>query len=176
MTADELVNKLLEHAITRGEVLRRIGVIRDFLEQKFFKPESQPLSDFVGKRDTGLGDARILTNLEAAFWESFTRDNVYHLLDEMTATINRLPTVTLYIPYETEHEELSKLIKWFRANVNERIMVDLRQDKALVGGCALAAGGVWHDYTLRYWIKKRQGAIIETIGKYVNSKNTNPTN
>jgi len=66
MTSDEMTNKLLDAAFTRGEILRRIGEIRDFLEQKFFKPNPKDLTEFLLTRNVD-GDPDALNKLGMIF-------------------------------------------------------------------------------------------------------------
>jgi F0F1-type ATP synthase delta subunit len=166
MTATELTNKLLEHAVTRGEILRRIGTIRDFLEQKFYQPNPVTLVEFVTKRNTD-GDPEVLQKIGEDFYSSFTRENMYTLIENITKEVNTLPAVAVTVPYLPDASESTKLGSWFKANVSGRMLVDLKFDPSIVGGCTVVVNGMWQDYTIRYFMQKKQNEIVETIGKYV---------
>jgi hypothetical protein len=169
MNADELTEKLLAAGATRGEVLRRLGVIRDFLEQQFFKPDPVTLTQFVAKRNID-GDPQILQALGDDFYASFTRDTVYQLLETINKTVTQLPAVKVYLPYQPDTAGMAKLGDWFKTNVNSRVLLDIQVDPTMVGGLAVVAGGMWRDYSLRYWMKKKQNEIVEAVGKYVDTK------
>jgi hypothetical protein len=148
MTGTELTDKLLATSVTRGEILRRIGAIRDFLEQKFFKPNPITLADYVKIRNVD-GDPAILMGLGDDFYASFTRENVYQTLETISKTVNSLPTIILYLPFMPSGEEMLKLSDWVRKIIAAGVLVEIKQ-AAVTGGCVVVNDGIWRDYTLRY--------------------------
>jgi len=46
-------------------------------------------------------------------------------------------------------EEIKRLRRWFRQNVNPRATLEVRQDSKLVGGCQIIWQGFEGDFSLR---------------------------
>jgi hypothetical protein len=167
MNDQELTDKLLATAYTKGDLLRRLGVMRSFLEQLYFTPKQLPLKEYLDQRKTSDGDAPALLGLGDQFFSAFNRENVYTMLDLMAKKVSNLPTVVVYLPGEIDSSESEKVGTWMRKNVRNDLLLDLKTDVTMVGGCGVVCEGIWHDLSLRYWMKKKQSQIIETIGKYV---------
>lgn len=75
--------------------------------------------------------------------------------------ISQLPTAVVTLAVSLPKEEVSRLGQWFRQNIGPKILLDLRQDKKIVGGCQVIWQGLEGDFSLR---KKLQPPIALAKG------------
>jgi hypothetical protein len=76
------------------------------------------------------------------------------------------PKIVLYIPVILPYVEIKTVGLWFRRNVGKNILMEVRHDPQTIGGCAVVVNGVLHDFSIRYFIKKRKHDITSMIKKY----------
>jgi hypothetical protein len=162
MSGNAQLSTILASTYIKADVSRRIHIIRDFLEQRFFTPgEKHELDEFLNLTNASDDDKHVIILWGKDFFSQFTKENTYALLSEMTGEVKNLPTINLYIPVGLSPEETVKLGTWVRQNIDRSILIELHADASTFGGCAFAWNGVYYDYTLRHYMRKK----IETIRK-----------
>jgi hypothetical protein len=167
MNTQELTQTLLKGSFDRGTLLRRIGVARQYLEQVHFTPNKQPFADWAKKEDIRAEDVSVFAGLDGPFWDSFTQENMYKSLEEIRLAIGALPAVGLYFPLTLEPTEMFKVGSWLREHVNSHVVMDVHVDESVIGGCAITASGMWRDYSVRYYMRKKRDEIVGIMDKYV---------
>lgn len=168
MKTDELMHKILQNAYTKVDIQRRVRLLREYLERGFYTPDHRPdVTKFLLEKRATTDDIEAFISWGKDFFNHFTRNNTYDLLNAIIDSIRILPVVSVYIPYEPVPAEVVKLGGWFRRNVNDTVLIDLHTDPALLGGCAFAWKGMYRDYSLRYYMQKRRDEIEKIITEYV---------
>ncbi|MFC1647322.1 hypothetical protein ACFL1A_03485 [Patescibacteria group bacterium] len=168
MKSEEMLAKLLETSYTKDEVLRRLGIIKKYLEQKLYKSEELNLETFLEDEKVIDADKEMLLKTSDEIIKSLNKDNMYKVLDDVKKKVGELETVKIYLPYESDTKENMNLGKWFRDHVGKTSLLDIKKDSSLVGGCAVATKGKWQDYSLRYFIRKEKNEIVNSLEKYDN--------
>ena len=54
-------------------------------------------------------------------------------------------------------EEVQRLNRWFRQNVDSQSKLEIRQDKKIIGGCRIIWQGVEGDFSLRKKLQENNG-------------------
>lgn len=168
MDKTELTEHVIKSAYTRRDVSRRLRLLREYLEQGFFKGDKPDVTKFLLTRHATTDDIDAFLNWGDAFFGSFDKDSIYKILQTIAENIKKVPAIRLYIPYEPVPAEIIKIGKWFRENVGNRILLDIHTDPSLLGGCAFAWKGIYRDYSLRYYMLKRRDEITKIVSEYVN--------
>jgi hypothetical protein len=167
MTTEGVLKKLLEGSLDRGVLFRRIGVVRQYLEQVYFTPENKSFLEWCESANMNPDDMESLCGLDEDFWSSFAKDTMYDMVETLRKQIGDLPTIGLYVPFELKNGECHAVGKWLRDNINPTLVLDIHKDESIVGGCAITAAGMWRDYSLRYYMRKKQAEIVGIMTKYV---------
>jgi hypothetical protein len=167
MNKQELTQAIMKGSFDKGTIIRRIGVARQYLEQVYFTPNQQPFGEWAPKAGVKPEDIDVLTQLDGPFWDSFTRETMYQMLDDIRKDVGDLPTVGLYVPHRPNAPDELKYGAWLREKVNPELVMDIHVDDGVVGGCAITAAGMWRDYSVRYYMRKKRDDIIGIMTKYV---------
>lgn len=70
-------------------------------------------------------------------------------LKSLEQAIEKLPLAIVTLATTLPKEEIRRLGRWFRRNVNPQALLEIRQDKKMVGGCRIIWQGVEEDFSLR---------------------------
>lgn len=63
--------------------------------------------------------------------------------------IDKLPMATVTLAVSLPKEEVARLGRWFRRNIDPQVLLDLRQDPKIIGGCQIIWQGFEGDFSLR---------------------------
>lgn len=75
--------------------------------------------------------------------------NIEEELETAREEIEKQDVLTIYLPVELSFAQIEELGQKVRQIVQEDILLDLRRDERLIGGCALAFRGKYRDFSLR---------------------------
>jgi len=70
--------------------------------------------------------------------------------------IENLPLVTITLATVLPKEEIPRLGQWFRRHVNREVLLEIRRDPQIIGGCQIIWQGEEGDFSLR---KKFEGGV-----------------
>jgi hypothetical protein len=171
MSETTQLTAVLSSSFVKADIMRRLRIIREFLEQLFYSPgEKHTLEKYLSVSQVSSDDQAAIVSWGKDYFSQFTKENAYDLLNAMTEEIKNLPTINLYIPVRPPSEEIMKLGTWMRTNVNPRVLIELHVDPATFGGCSFAWNGVYYDYTLRHYLRKKTEAIRQLLTDYATPK------
>ncbi len=166
MNEQELLSIILQNTYTKADYLRRLSLLREYFEEKFFSINNQTMTDFLTSQNSSEEDLAAMSSWNPSFYNSFSRNNLYHLLDSLTKYIKEIPIITLYIPIDTSDSDKYALGKWFRTSVATDILLDIRIDEKKVGGLAFIKSSRFFDYSLPYFISKNRNNILKMIDNF----------
>ena len=166
MDESKLLQKLISVSHTKIDLNRRLRVLREFLEQKYYSGGTGDLDTFLKSANCSADDAKALSSLDRDFYKSFTKNNTYPVLNKITKLVNKEEVLHVYVPYEMSEQEKEKLGSWFKENVNGNLILEIHLDPALTLGCAFAFKGVYHNYSLKYFINNNRREIAKLMDRY----------
>jgi hypothetical protein len=171
MTSNAQLATIIASSYVKADVVRRIRIVREYLEQLFFTPgEKHELEEFLERGNISPEDRQIIHSWGGNYFSQFTKENAYELLAAMTAEVKNLPTINMYVPVGLPFEESTKLGTWVRENVDKSVLIELHVDASTFGGCAFAWNGVYYDYTLRHYMRKKMDTIRKILTDYATPK------
>lgn len=161
---NELLHELLDSTYTKDNLHRKVMLLEEFFENYFFKEQVEgSLKDrfkhFLLEQSMGEYLRGSLLTLSDNFYGMFSADNFRNVLDDVREEEKNRPHITLYVATLLPPIEVEKLGKWARNNIAPGIFLNLQIDNNVIGGCAFAWNGVYHDYSLRYYIDKKRTEI-----------------
>lgn len=167
----KIISIILRNTYTTDDLMDRLGLMRRYYEAILFKkndaePEVRSIKDFFAhEREEYTLD--VLEQWFASFQKSEIAPLVvYEGLDAIEEDISGLPTVALYVPVRFSHEHTERFGEWFRKNVQPNILLSLRIDSRVTGGCGLVWKDTYHDLSLRYYLNKNRAELLEGYDKY----------
>lgn len=108
------------------------------------------LKDTYTKKDLAEQLRLITTDAKAT---NFRSSEGKPYLDEETLItpdiIEKLPLVIITLAVSLTKEEIRRLGQWFRQNIDPQILLDLRRDAKILGGCQLIWQGMEGDFSLK---------------------------
>ena len=156
--------ELLNSTYTKDNLHRKIMLLEEFYGNYFFKDHKdgtvkERFKNFL--LDEGVGEylRGTLLTLSDNFFATFTAENFRNSLEEIKKEEENYPHITIYVATVLPPIEVEKLGKWARSNIAPSIFLDLEIDSKAVGGCSFVWNGVYHDYSLGYYIDKNRTEI-----------------
>lgn len=171
--ATGIVTNFLSLSYTKTEAIRRLRILKDFLNFYFFENSDQTdimksISSYENKQinstnENLASDITFFKRLGLEFFQEFNHQNLNDNLKtlEMTITTTKIPII--YLATELPVSEIEKLGQWFKNNLDATAIFEINFDPSLIGGCAISYNGVVKDYSLRELIKESQKEILTIL-------------
>jgi hypothetical protein len=166
MDQHELQNILLETTYTKTDYLRRVRIIREYLEERFFKGNDLRFPDYLGLIKASQHDREAFSMWNDEIMRFFTKDNVYTLINSLAENIKVLPVLTVYLPVNLDDYQIDELGKWFRKSLSPILIMDIHCNPAIISGCAYVWNGKYHDFSLHKLIDIKQDIVNRIISEY----------
>lgn len=170
MNVNQLQQIILSNTFTKADYLKRVRLMRAYLEQQFFTSEKMSFADFLAKLKISQRDREAILPYSQEMFKFFTYDNTYLLIDGLLASMKSLPLLTLYLAVILDDYQIDDLGKWFRQNLNPELLMEVHCNPALVSGCAFVWNGKYRDLSLHNFISKKQELITSIIQAYAAEK------
>lgn len=162
MAAQDLLNQLLKDTYTEITALRRLRVLRAVITAKLFTREGVKLEEIS---EESSQDQFWINSLDKNFWENFSRDNVYHLFDDLQKELAAIQPLTIFLPIELPPAEINRLGQYLRESYGANFLMEIKYDPNLIAGPALARKGIYRDYSLHQKMVENRQSILESIKK-----------
>lgn len=157
---------ILQKTYTKSDYIRRCTILREYLETKFFKDSSLGFSQFLEKANISEYDREALLTLDEHFFNLFTKDNLYLIINGLLETLKSLPVLTLYLAVNLDDSQICQLGTWFRRNLNPELIMEIRCNPTLVTGCAYAWNNRYKDLSLHFLFAQKEEIINKIIESY----------
>lgn len=165
-----IISIMLTNTFTTDELVERIGLLRVYYNAVLFGGKGDaPLSAVLG--DSCSGETlEALAEWHAGFEAAGVQPiAVYEGLDSVEREVGGLPTITLYVPIRFSHSYLRGFGEWFRTHVQPNILLSVRTDPRMAGGCGLVWDHVFHDLSLRYHIAAHRDEIVNRFDAHTHA-------
>lgn len=167
MNEDQLLHVLLTTTFVKSDISRRLGIIREYVNQRFFTSgEKKDVNKFLALGNLSVEDQRVLTDWDDDFFQTFTKENASGLFDTLDREVQNLPVINLYVPMELGSQDVVKIGTWMRKNLDPSVLIELHFDPSTFGGCALAWEGMYHDYSLHHTLRTKIDPIRKILSEY----------
>lgn len=188
------VNFILKEAYTQTQARLRLQIFREYInfilyKNPGFKNFEESFVAFKATQKEQRVTAAIfwLSNLNPEIIEQFKNNQAQVLLTQMEQEIENAQVITIYLPFElpaetsqvetgagwflesTAHDLVAanmQLGRWFKTNLSEEILIDIRINTELIGGMALSYKGRYKDFSLKSQIDENKQKIIQSLSNY----------
>ena len=168
---DNLFTSLTKNFYTVQEIHLAIRLLKEFFDSYFFKGKKKEnvkdaLKKFLKERNDLEYTVRALLSLSDDFYNAFEQESAASIFDTLEKKTDKCEQIVLYVPILLPGEETKKIGEWIRTNVSKSALIDLKVDRFATGGCAFVLKGVYYDFSLRYFLKKKEREITQMIHSY----------
>jgi hypothetical protein len=163
----KIISIMLKNTYTTDELMERLALMRTYYGKRLFSGgEDAVLQDVVGHTcDTAT--LRALEEWQHAFHESdISPLVVYEALDTIEEDLTGIPSVTLYVPIHFTAEHMQRFGEWFRNNVQPNMLLTVRTDTRMAGGCGFIWHDTFYDFSLRYHVDAHRDEIVGRFNAY----------
>lgn len=191
-----ITEHILATSFTKKEALKRLGSLKAFLDFKFFyknnyqsiKQAMDEYSKVTNEEKTKIDkiDYAWLYTINEQMFLDFKPENIQQVLSEIEQEIVNQKIVIIYLSFDPENYqstlELSEIANtansfelrdvpheignWCKANIDKKILMEIKIDPNIIGGCALSINGVYKDYSVRARMVENKDAIIKSLSEF----------
>ena len=166
MNVSQIEQIILKKTFSKADYLRRVTILREFLEKKYFSDGNTNFLEFLTQIKASQHDREAAALWDENFFNLFTKDNLYLVINCLVSALKSLPILTVYLPVMLDDYQIDELGRWFRTNINPEVLMDIKINLLMVSGCAYVWKGKYHDLSLHYFLSKKQTVINKIIEAY----------
>jgi len=75
-------------------------------------------------------------------------------IGSLVAAVEKLPLATITLAISLPKEEIPQLGQWFRREVDPQVLLEIKKDPQIIGGCQIIWQGFEGDFSLRRKFEK----------------------
>lgn len=167
----DVFEQLLQNTFTTDSLYQRIRSLRQYYETHLYAQDDAERHSTVAalcqKQGLDADTCRALEEWERYFTEHASGpEEVLKTLHELEGQIHVLPSVVIYLPLIFEDVEIAKIAGWFRIHVRKGMLLEVKIDANVTGGCAFIWNNTYYDFSLRYFMRKERAEIVSMLNAY----------
>lgn len=169
--ANPTVDAFFTTTYTQADARRRVNLLELAVEKALYtKGDTDSLEKVVNRLEMNPEDRVVIKKF--VLHKDIPKDpqGLKDLLAAIKAAIMQRPVVTLTVSFEPTAEQITAYGEWFRANLDEQVLVSVVFSAAVVGGCAITWKGKQITYDLEYLIRAKRKEILDVVEKFVKVK------
>ncbi len=161
---------MLENTYTTDDLVERLALMRTFYAKRLFSGgEDVRMEDLL----QGVCEPQTITAL-LKWQDAFQKSDisplvVYEALDTVEEDVSGLPSVTVYVPIHFAQEYVERFGKWFREKVQPNMLMTLRTDPRMGGGCGIVWNNVYYDCSIRYHMQQKREEVIAMFNQHMHA-------
>lgn len=154
---------------TRADMLRALGVVREFLSFVCFTKGREAadapelIKEFAADRALDDEERTWLQQIPAEAWSAFTRDTFHSTLDACIERIDTLPHLSLTLAAALPPAQMRALGEWVRTEIDPQLLLNIEIDTNLGVGCRFVWKSKLHDYSLAHFLHASGGGLRERL-------------
>jgi hypothetical protein len=166
----KIINIMLENTYTTDDLVGRIGFMRTYYASTLFQSGSQSVNTSPESvlRSVEPDTLQCLVQWHEKFqMERIQPLVIYEALDAIEEEIVGLPTVLLYVPIHFSNEHVALFGGWFRENVQPNILLTIRSDPRMAGGCGFVWNNIFYDFSFGYYLDKKKNELLKLLDSHI---------
>lgn len=174
MDEEQLFTTILHNTYTKTDYLRRLRILREFFEQKYYVKGDLSISKYLENHQINQTDQQVIKSWGNNFFSSFKQNNLSQLFNKFTGKIKAIPILTMYLAFIPQDNQVREISEWLRQELKTSLLIDFRINPSLTTGCAFVWKGKYHDFSLKYFLSKNKEIITSLINEYASRNNQKP--
>lgn len=152
---NDLVDLVLKDSFTHSQALKRLGLLKDFLNGKVFGKEESDLSAY------SPSDRRWLDTLDKNNLAQFNQENIHTLFEQAEKVIKEITPLSVILPFELPERETIELGARLRRDYGPHFLFEVKLDPKLIAGPAFIWKGVYKDHSVKTKIEAQKQQILQ---------------
>lgn len=167
---DPLLKTFTEHAYSRADFAQNISLVREFLEFIFFTKRDVSASrdgieQFAVYSKKPLADIAFLRALPPSFFDAFTQESLYEILNRLSEDSKQLKTLSLTVPIALSRADVVAIGTWAHQEVDPDLLLDVAVDPSVAVGCRLVWNNRLYDFSLDRYLTENKAALYERFAQ-----------
>lgn len=162
MNAQDITPKILEDTFSLSQLKRRVNLLKQVTSKKVFGGDNPNLEEYAQREDFAW-----LNSLTDDFYGAFNKENFTTTFLELEKYISWIKPLVVHLPFDLPTDEIKKLGTYLRKNFASVMVMDIKIDPSLIGGCALVWNGIYKDYSIRKVLEENKVEIITKVRKFL---------
>lgn len=160
---DPILSKLLEDTYSLNSLKKKVRALKDSLTEEFFGAGDH---DKLALDDE---DKEWLKSLPEEYLKQFKKEEFNEIFRKLEKDIESLNPLTVYLAFDPEAGQVKEIGEFIRNNFSKDMLIDIKLDGSLIGGCALIWKGVYKDYSLKAHLQEKKPEILNSFKSYLKS-------
>ena len=159
---DQILEKILITTYTMSSLKKRVKALKSRLSEHFFGNDTN--------KDMVIEELDWLNTYGVQFLNMFEKENFYQNFVKIEERVNAIHPLTVYIAFEVGDEEIKQIGSRVRDMYSNNLVLDLKYDPTLIGGCAFIWNGVYKDYSIKSKIVADKTKILGSFKSFLAAK------
>ncbi len=156
----DLLNQIITNTYTLPDLRHRIRLLRSFVEDAIFS--NGRLIDKLEPEDQAW-----LKTLPQGFEKNFNTKSFYTEFKKLEEDSKKIIPLIVYLSFNAGPETAAQIAQYARRLFDPNLMVEIKLDPLILGGCALSWKGVYRDFSLRTVIDDKKQDILTSFKRYI---------
>lgn len=148
---NDLLQAILTNTYTLQALHKKLEFLRQYYSAQFFNQAGLTFDEKDLLWLKSLGEQA----------EQFNANNLNITLETLDKKVEALDQLTMYFAVDLPQERLDEVVKKVRQNIKPDILVDVKIDPSLLGGCTLVWKGIYKDYSIKKKIEDNKTEVME---------------
>lgn len=150
---DKILDKILTTTYTMASLKRRLKALKSRLSEHFFG----------GDTNKAMVQAELtwLNTYGVQFLTDFNKETFYQSMGKIDHLVEDIKPLTIYLAFDPEEEQVNQIGTRVRDLYTQKLVIDIKIDKELIGGSAFISNGVYKDYSIRNTIQQDKEAAAK---------------
>jgi hypothetical protein len=140
-----------------SRVLRELINLDNYIQQAKLRQPGTPLKR-LPKTSNGLDDFSELNHLNLLLDKD--RDKARVFLEKL---MKNAPVVHISFAADPSAVFMTKIISWFRNNINQLTLVNIGLEPTIVAGCTVRTDNRFHDFSLRHHFDAQRQFLLSKL-------------
>ena len=180
-TTDLSLEHILANTYTTSDAYKRLLVLEDVLQHSLFEKGAGTagVQELLKERSAMSGDhgaTKAVAAWNADFLSRFKKESLNADMQTLKNAVEQLPKLIVYAPVVFDAAQIQMIGTWCRKNIDPKLLLDMRIDPEAGGGCMFVWRDTLHDFSLRYFLKKRRAEFAKIMSAHTEAlTKTNPS-
>ncbi len=158
-----ILAKLLEDTYSLNSLKKKVRALKDSLTEEFFGTGDHD------KLALDPQDREWLKSLPIDYLKLFKKEEFNEIFRSLEKDLESLTPLTVYLAFDPEAKEVKEIGEFIRRTFSKELLIDIKLDASLIGGCALIWKGVYKDYSLKGKLQEKKADMLNSFKSYLKS-------
>jgi F0F1-type ATP synthase delta subunit len=159
---EKILDKILINTYTMASLKRRLKALKSRLSEQFFGGDTN--------KEMVIEETNWLNTYGVQFLSDFQKETFYQSIGKIEQLVNQIKPLTVYISFPADEESIKNIGIKVRETYSQKVVIDLKYDPDLIGGCAFIWNGVYRDYSIRNTLKLDREKLLESFKSFLAAK------